>query len=220
MYKLLKKELNILDDFWKFIEIFKVENYKLNWISGVYGYRHALIKKIRETYSAEDFYKYEVILNKLLWNLLIKVKFSINDLLIQSPLYINIEVPWHSCSHKEYLHNEINDKKYFFKFYQSLIHYDIVNKIFYTMSNRKLYDKIINGKKSINSVKPIVYVNHMGNSIASTTYYYPYDYPFPNINLLFYNQNKKETWINRINKLYFTNKDNKNIDNGWRNASF
>jgi hypothetical protein len=28
MYKLLKKELNILDDFWKFIEIFKVEHYK------------------------------------------------------------------------------------------------------------------------------------------------------------------------------------------------
>ena len=30
MYKLLKKELNILDDFWKFIEIFKVKNYKKN----------------------------------------------------------------------------------------------------------------------------------------------------------------------------------------------
>ena len=88
------------------------------------------------------------------------------------------------------------------------------------MSNRKLYDKIINGKKSINSVKPIVYINHMDNSIASKTYYYPYDYPFPNINLLFYNQNKKETWINRINKLYFNNKTNNNINIDWRNASF
>ena len=207
MYKLLKKELNILDDFWKFIEIFKVENYKLNWISGVHGYRHALIKKIRETYSAEDFYKYEVILNKLLWNLLIKLKFDIEGLFIQSSLYINIESPWHSCSHKEYLHNEINDKKYYFKFYSRLIDYDIVNKIFYTMSDRKLYDKVINGKKSINSIESFVY-------------YYPYDYPFPNINLLFYNQNKKETWINRINKLYFNNKTKNNINIGWRNATF
>jgi len=207
MYKLLKKELNILDDFWKFIEIFKVENYKLNWINGVHGYRHALIKKIRETYSAEDFYKYEIILNKLLWNLLIKLKFDIKDLFIKSSLYINIEVPWHSCSHKEYLHNEINDKKYYFKFYSRLIDYDIVNKIFYTMSDRKLYDKVINGKKNI-------------NSIQSFLYYYPYDYPFPNINLLFYNKNKKETWINRINKLYFNNKTNNNININWRNASF
>jgi hypothetical protein len=46
MYKLLKKELNILDDFWKFIEIFKYDNYKLSWISGAYRYRRALIKKI------------------------------------------------------------------------------------------------------------------------------------------------------------------------------
>ena len=207
MYKLLKKELNILDEFWKFIEIFKFDNYKLSWISGVHGYRHALIKKIRETYSAEDFYKYEVILNKLLWNLLIKVKFNINDLRIQSHLYINIKSPWRTCSHKQYLHNEINDEKYNFRFYPKITDYDIVNKIFYTMSNRKLYDKIMNGKKSINTVKPIVY-------------YYPYDYPFPNINLLFYNENKKETWINRINKLYFNNKTNNNINIGWRNASF
>ena len=218
MYKLLKKELNILDDFWKFIEIFKVENYKLSWISGAYGYRRALIKKIRETYSAEDFYKYEVILNKLLWNLLIKVKFDINDLRIQSHLYININIgdTRHSFSHKQYLHNEINDKKYDFRFYPKIVDYDIVNKIFYTMSNRKLYDKVINGKKSIKSIEPIVYVNNH----PYKKYYYPQDYPFPNINLLFYNENKKETWINKINKLYFTNKDNKNIDNGWRNGYF
>ncbi len=216
MYKLLKKELNILDEFWKFIEIFNYDNYKLNWISGAYKYRRALIKKIRETYSAEDFYKYEVILNKLLWNLLIKVKFDINDLRIQSHLYIDIDKSNHSFSHKQYLHDEINDKKYNFIFYPKLVDYDIVNKIFYIMSNRKLYYNVINGKKSIKSIEPIVYVNHE----PYKSYYYPQDYVFPNINLIFYNQNKKETWINRINKLYFTNKDNKNIDNGWYDGSF
>ncbi len=167
----------------------------------------------------EDFYKYEIILNKLLWNLLIKVKFNINNLLIQSTLYINMNIVDNSrksFSHKQYLHNEINDKKYFFVFYPNLINYDIVNKIFYIMSDRKLYDKVINGKKSIKSINPIVYVNHH----PEKSYYYPHDYVFPNINLLFYNENKKETWINKINKLYFTNKDNKNIDNGWRDGSF
>ena len=219
MYKLLKKELNILDDFWKFIEIFNYDNYKLIWSSGAWGYRIALIKKIRETYSVEDFYKYEIILNKLLWNLLIKVKFNINDLLIQSTLYINMNIldnSRKSFSHKQYLHNEINDKKYFFVLYPNLINYDIVNKIFYIMSDRKLYDKVIKGKKSIKSIDPIVYVNHH----PAKSYYYPQDYVFPNINLLFYNENKKETWINKINKLYFTNKDNENIDNGWRDGSF
>ena len=129
---------------------------------------------------------------------------------------MNINNSRNSFSHKEYLHNEINDKKYYFRFYPRLIDYDIVNKIFYTMSDRKLYDKVMNGKKSIKSIEPIVYVN----GIAYSTYYYPLDYPFPNINLLFYNQNKKETWINKINKLYFTNKTNNKINIGWRNASF
>jgi len=233
MYKLLKKELNILDEFWKFIEIFNYDNYKLSWIDGVYIYRKVLIKKIRETYSAEDFYKYEVILNKLLWNLLIKIKFDINDLLIQSKLYTEIKIRnsysnkeylhnemkirgSYSYTHKEYLHNEINDTKYYFTFYPQLINYDIVNKIFYIMSNRKLYYNVINGKKSIKNIEPIVYVNHQ----PYKSYYYPQDYVFPNINLIFYNQNKKETWINRINKLYFNNKNNNKIDSGWYNGSF
>ncbi len=62
----------------------------------------------------------------------------------------------------------------------------------------------MNDKKELSKIKTIYY-------------YYPMDYPFPNVNLLFYNQNKKDTWINRINKLYYTNTNNKLDDKEWYN---
>ena len=57
-----------------------------------------------------------------------------------------------------------------------------------------MIDKVINGKKSIKSIDPIVYVNHH----PEKSYYYPQDYVFPNINLLF--EKTKYNWDNgRLN---------------------
>jgi hypothetical protein len=68
------------------------------------------------------------------------------------------------------------------------------------MCSKELYDKVILNKKYFNNIK-----------VKKTDiYYYPYDYPFSNVNLLFYNMNDKKTWIDRIKKLYY-NKDN----SGW-----
>lgn len=39
----------------------------------------------------------------------------------------------------------------------------------------------------------------LNNSIYHYETYYLSDYAFPNINLIFYNENKKDIWIDRIN---------------------
>lgn len=209
MYKLLKSELKIIDKFWEFIEIFRVEqnNTKKSILNNnVQHYRKKLIKKIRDKYTIDDFYKYEIILNKLLWNLIKLINFDINNLTINSRTYFKLDK--RSYSHKKYLHNEINNQKYFFAFYEDLGDYEIVNKLFCTLSNKNLYEKVIKNKKYF-------------DEINCQTYYYPFDYPFPNINLLFYNKNKKETWINNIHNMYYKNITSNNINNnGWYNYIF
>ena len=34
-------------------------------------------------------------------------------------------------------------------------------------------------------------------------FYYNMNYPFPNVNPMFYNKNKKSLWINKIKKMYY-----------------
>lgn len=218
MYKLLKGEINILDNYWKFIEIFYFNKNNKNWINGVHGYRYELIQKIREKYNAEDFYKYEKILNKLLWNLIEHFKFNIDNIkiILKEKLYDKINVKHNrSFSHKQYLYNQKINKKYYFKYYEKISDYPIINAIFNILSKRELYDKVMSNKIDIKHSIDYYFKNYnkSNEEIYSSEYYYPTDYPFPNINLLFYNENKKELWIKRINALYF-NKSN-NINEDW-----
>jgi hypothetical protein len=210
MHKLLKSEIKNLDNYWKFIETFYVDETK-DWIHGVYGYRHDLIKKIREKYTTEDFYKYEKILNKLLWNLIEHIKFNIDtiEITLKEKLYDKIKYKHNrSFSHKQYLYNQKINKKYYFKHYKEISDYPIINAIFYIVSKKELYNEVMSNK-----------IYNINNKILhdkiyfAEDYYYPADYAFPNINLLFYNENKKDLWIKRINTLYF-NKNDK-INEGW-----
>jgi len=143
-----------------------------------------------------------------LWNLIEYIDFDINNIKINIhndniKLYETMPSVKRSFSHKLFLHDEKNNKKIFFKYYDELNNYDNIKRIFNVLTNRKLYEKVMKNKKYIDNIK-------------FTEYYYPLDYPFPNINLIFYNENKKETWLERINKLYFNGKNNvKNINEGW-----
>jgi len=218
MYKLLKSELKILDNYWKFIEIFQVDkkynNNGSNWDKGVHGYRKELIMKIRENYTAEEFYEFEMILNKLLWNLIEHIGFNIDniEINIKSQLFMNmnkfnttISIAQHdgsSYSFKQFLYNQKLNIRYYFNYYSEINKIPIINKIFNALSKRSLYEKVMNDKKYIQKIKPKIY-------------YYPFDYPFPNINLIFYNENFKELWINRIKKLYFYKSKENEIDYYW-----
>jgi hypothetical protein len=209
MYELTKSEINKLNDYWKFIETFiKPLNHEARF-GGTHTqtYRIRLIHDIREKYSINEFYNYEKILNKLLYNLLEHVGFSLEKYEIEEihKLFVTIKNPTtNSYSHKKYLHDEKKNIKYDFEHYKSLTDITKVLKIFTTLSSKHLYEKVMNNKNELSKIK---YVK----------YYYPMDYPFPNVNLLFYNQNKKDTWISRINKLYYTNTNNKLDDKEWYN---
>lgn len=196
MYKLNKKEKEILPLYWKFINIFKD-------LSNPYEYRRIIIKKIRRSYTSEDFYNYERILNKLLWNLLKVLNFKVSDLKIKDDqkLFYTNNYFERSYSHKLVLYDEKNKIKYLFINYAKLVDYEIINKICTVLLDNKLYEKVINDPKYINSIK---YNN----------FYYPLDYAFPNVNLLFYNKNSKLSWIENINNLYFYKKGN-NVNNKW-----
>ena len=91
--------------------------------------------------------------------------------------------------------------KYLFTDYPQIHLHKIIMKILYTLTNRNIYEKVITDIKYFDNLK------------IKDSFYYPNDYPFPNINLIFYNENHKKDWINKINKLYFYK--SKDIDKGW-----
>jgi hypothetical protein len=198
-YKLTKKEIKNLDNYWIFIDIFSkpdLEELSDNWwdykrkknknivLFGAYEYRQYIIPKIRKLYTPEQFYFYEKILNKLLWNLLDKTKFDIEKI--------------------EKFHKNI-----------SII-----------MRNRKLYEYIIHKKKFDIKKKFNIKMYNLIDNKTRYTYYYSSDYPFPNVNFISYNKNKKKIWIDRIKKMYYkkkkisiskNHKNKKYNDTGWYN---
>ena len=257
-YKLTKKEIKNIDNYWNFIDIFSspdIEGLSNNWwtyqrtknkktynpIFGPYNYRQYIISKIRKLYTPEQFYFYEKILNKLLWNLLYKTKFDIKkcyQYLIRNKkkeklklLYIkcndkNINKKWNkiknkylynhsrSFSHKTYISN------YIFLNYMDLGHFKFHDNISMIMRNRKLYEYIINKKKFDIKKKFDKKIYDLIDNKTEYTYYYPSDYPFPNVNFIFYNETKKKVWIDRIKKLYYKNHKNKIYDDsGWYDFS-
>jgi hypothetical protein len=216
MYKLTKKEIKELNNYWEFIYIFKNPdlqlshnwfNYKINGKTQLFGaseYREYIILKIREKYTIQQFYFYEKMMNKFLHNLIKHINFNICDIIInrKQQLFEISKSFERSYSHKIYITDKKKNISYIFNLYIDINNIDIIQKIFYIMSDRKLYEKVMINKSYFSKIKNI------------KTYYYPYDYPFPNINLIFYNENKKEFWIDRIQKLYY-NYNNGNIDSEW-----
>lgn len=197
MYNLTDNEKKNINNYWKFIEYFFLHTKK-----DVLNYRINLILNIRKHYSLNEFYNYEKILNKLLYNLLEHLQFTFDesDLTDKCNYLHNTKT---SYSHKRFIQDEKKNINYDFVCYKEINNNKKILQIFTILSSKKLYNEIMNDKKKLSEVKII-------------KYYYPLDYSFPNVNMLFYNQNKKKTWISRIKKLYYTD-NNKEIDNEWYN---
>lgn len=238
MYKLTKKEKIELDNYWNFIDLFKPYGKKSTYLKNIkkkfkeyswlnnsaYSYRKYIIKKIRKNYTVEQFYFYEKILNKLLHNLLEKINFSIDEICTNKladkyekiyKITKTIELNKRSYSHKLYITDLNKNIHYNFHYYPYLNNINIIVKIFTIMNERDLYEKIMTDKLEIKNI-----------TFSSSLYYYPDDYPFPNVNLLFYNKNNKKYWVNRIKKLYYTNygklifSKGINYDEGWYNFNY
>lgn len=194
-YNLTKEETEKLDDYWQFINIFNP-----NDEFSVYNYRKILIKNIQKTYTIEEFYFYEKILNKMLWNLLIIYDIKINtiDFTVKEGFIIKCD--------KSYINKQImfiDNKVILFPNYAKLNDNKKIPenlfKIFYILFKRKIYEKVINNKNYIDTIK----INNINK------FYYPYDYPFPNISLIEYNNNDKTIWLKRIKAYYYSKDDSK-----------
>jgi hypothetical protein len=257
-YKLTKKEIKNLDNYWNFIDIFSkpdIKGLSNNWftfkrtknkkntfnaIFGPYNYREYIIPKIRKLYTPEQFYFYEKILNKLLWKLLYKTKFDIKkyyEYIILNNKKIKVKLSYIKCNDKiinknlnksKYLYNygprsfshKIYISNYIFLNYLAIRDLKFNYKISMIMRNRKLYEYVINKKNfNINKKFDNKLYKLIDNHIEYSQYY-PCDYPFPNVNFIFYNETKKKVWIDRIKKLYYKNQKNKIYDDsGWYDFS-
>jgi hypothetical protein len=247
-YKLTKKEIKNLDNYWKFIDIFSkpdIEGLSNNWwsyqitknnknnnkktyypIFGPYNYRQYIIPKIRKLYTPEQFYFYEKILNKLLWNLLDKIKFDIKkfyEYLIRNKKKEKMKFDIRKCNKKKekqsnkiknkYLYNHSRSfchktfiSNYIFFNYMDLVNFKFHENISMIMRNRKLYEYIIHKKKFDIKKKFNKKMYNLIDNKTQYTYYYPCDYPFPNVNFISYNETKKKVWIDRIKNLYYKKK--------------
>jgi len=194
-FSLSEKELLRLDKVWKFIEtlhVMAVDNFF------VYQYKEKVIKYIREKFSPNKFYKYEQIINKLYWNLYFTIfgKAYYNGCKRVEKDKITDDMIGHSYTNKSLIYSEIIEAYGYLDNYTLTQNEDIINVILTDiMHNRKKYENAIITK----SIK-INYENLLN------PYYYYSDYIFPNVNLCFYNENNKETWIKRIKKYYFFGK--------------
>jgi len=192
-YQLTPQENNKLDDYWKFIKIFNVKN---NETYSVKEYRYDIIKKIQKKYTIDEFYFYEKILNKMLWNLLVIYKISLNKIDFTTKIAFGINGG--SYINKQLMLTE-GGKNIIFPDYRNLklnnkVSQDLF-KILTILRRRDMYEKAIEDKDYINNIKKI------------DSFYYPNDYPFPNVNLIEYNDNNKDVWIKRIKAYYFMKDD-------------
>ena len=208
-YPLSSDEIIHLDEVWKFIKVFNKPFLYLN------EYRNYLIKKINKKYSLEEFYLYETIANKLLWNLrwILVEHFSTKSMEEVS-----------KCRQMKYSNSSDLDEKirkienYLGNYYRSFINKLIIvnqkdhtiyykkmegsSNIFnhnkfnlltmYIFMNRKLYERMIQDTKECKEI-----VDNLPE------YYYQYDYGFPNINLCCYKIGIDDDRKYKIKKMYY-----------------
>ena len=231
---LTKTENKNIDIFWEFIDDFgknvfkklKVDSdhytYKNNkGISDFFSahtYREYIIKYISKKYTISEFYKYEKMLNKILWYLIDLTKCDvtkiieinktkdIKDIVADNTMSwitkVNDVVEENSMSYinKKYMYNELDKYYYYSKYYtehkkikdNKNDNYEKYKKILYLILNKNIFYKIIEGQIKFNDIEkklPILL--------------YPYDYPFPNVTFYFRNTNSKKRCVNRIKKYYY-----------------
>ena len=115
MYPLTTREEKELKNTWKFLRIFVPQGLDEEWykkdgkLYGPYDYREYIIKAMQG--KNKDFYKYEKIINKLFWNLKLKLKpFILKKKTKYKIININSIKRVPSCINSYLQYNEKNNK--------------------------------------------------------------------------------------------------------------
>jgi hypothetical protein len=209
-FPLTDNEYNCLDKVYNFINDFNFMEYNLK------TYRSKIINLIRKKYSINEFMYYEKIAEKLFWNLRYKTYMyflnNYNIIKLQSGTLNEVNSLFHKDnSYRSFINKLIliQDKnlqnKYFYKKMEGSSHIFNKNKFniitFCILHNRDLYEKIIKNPQEILSIK-------------EPTYYFQYDYPYPNLNYgkPFIQSNNFR--LKRIKKMYYDINTDKS-ENNW-----
>ena len=234
---LTKTENENIDKYWEFIDDFgknvfkklKVDSdyytYKNKGILDFFSarvYREYIIKYISKKYTINEFYKYEKMLNKILWYLIDLTKCDvtkiieinktkdIKDIVTDNTMSwitkTNDIVEENSMSYinKKYMYNELDEYYYYSKYYtehreikeNKNDNYEKYKNILYIILNKNIFYKIIERQIKFNEIE---------NKLPILLY--PYDYPFPNVTFYFKNTNSKKRCLNRIKKYYYNEND-------------
>lgn len=180
-YPLNNNEYDKIGVVWSFLNRF------MSAIISVSEYRKKLISSIREECNEDDFFKMEIICEKLLWNLIDKVKYLYkdNDFCIDCITDLNengideiLDKFYEDNSYRSFINKLIliDDTKG--KIYHrpmegsaSLFKNNEMNsKVLKILAHRKLYEQIMKNPKKIQLVE-------------TPKYYICGDYGFPNLNL-------------------------------------
>ena len=199
-YNLSNDDLNNINKLIIFIKHLKHDNIDSIFVS---NYRYLIINNIKKKYSYNDFYKNELLLNKLFWSLKNKLKPYVKNNKTKYTIKEKIKKTGFGSIDNKYVgsivnsyfqYNQKNNKWYILKDISDLdkICFDILYN-----TNKSTYLKYYNNPESISKY----------NIKNIKEYYYFKNYPFPNVNPMFYNENKKQYWIKKINKMYFDDND-------------
>jgi len=225
MYALTDDEQTHIDDAWKFLEKFK------KYFIFVSEYRKYIIEEINKTYTPQQFYQYESILNKLFWNLrwkLLPLWLSPN---ITPSEYDSYTYPAEfpeslsMCTKQSYndsadLLKALTQIKLKETYYKSFI-----NKII-IVDEKYIYHKSMEGSSSIFSKNyfnlltlSILFKRNLYEQVMKdpfviknkTTklpkYFVQFDYGFPNMNTCAYSIGSKDDHMTRIKKMYYNGND-------------
>lgn len=175
----------------KFLNIFFNHSKKFD----VQDYRNRIIQQIRKKYTTQKFYKYEKILNKLFWNLKNKLKPYVKNNKTKYKIVKNIEEEgyFESTLNQYHQFNEKNNKWYVLEKLSKLDKICMNIMRYYEDKTSHDYWYYFNNPKEIKKYKDLI-----------VEPYYFMNYPFPNSNPMFYNENKKSFWTKKIKKMYYT----------------
>lgn len=215
-YNLTEKELCILDNVWELINEFRMTYISRN------KYRKNLIERIQNKYSIDEVYTLEMIVEKMYWNLVDKIKLDFDlhsnirekykfDLQrIRNKILQRNKFSKESNVRKSYVYDE-NENKLLYK-YNYPDDFDLI--ISSIITNRSAYETIMSNQINIINLE----INPYENIVE-------FDYGFPNLNTLKeFALSKKTTRLQNIRRMYYygermqsrnTTNDTKNTELAW-----
>jgi hypothetical protein len=162
-------------------------------------YREFIAKKIKETYTIEEFYKLEKNIEKMYWNLYSKIK---NDINAKPKIFLKQNYDPKKIENKILKRNakikESTVKKTYIEtkkgnlFYKYNYPNDLDLLLSSIMINRSVYETIMSDEEYIFNIELEPY-----NNIIE------FDYPFPNLNTLKSFSSNKNSRLNNISKMYY-----------------